>query len=316
MNGGDWNPPAWAWPAFAASVVVLIAVDLLAHRGHGADSPRRATFWSIFWIALAFAFAGALLFFAGPSAAESFVGAYLLEKSLSVDNLFVFLLVFDRLRIEPMFQRKVLSWGIIGALVFRALFIALGAALLVRFHVVAFVFGALLLLTAAKTLRDARRAPEGGEGGLGARLLGRLERVLPWAPEVRDGRFFVRIDGRTKVTPLALALITIELSDVVFAIDSIPAAFAVTESPFLVYTSNVFAVLGLRSLYIVLSRALHQLRYLRYGLSAVLAFAGLKLIASRWIHLPPLASVLIIVACIGTAISASLSLRAASRVNP
>lgn len=290
--------PAWAWGLLAGIMLLLIAIDLFAHRGDRIDSRRAAVVWSIVWIAAAVVFGGFVAVYFGAGAAEQFFAAYLLEKSLSLDNLFLFIVIFGALGIPRVEQRRVLTWGIIGALVTRALFIALGSAVLHRWHEVTYVFGAILVITAFKMLREGDGTP--------SKLLPWLERRLPWTSE-RDGHHFVvRRAGRWVATPLLLALLAIELTDVVFALDSIPAAFAVSEEPFVIYSSNVFAVLGLRALYVVLVGALGKLRYLRYGLSAVLAFAGAKMLAAQWFVLTPLVSVAAIALMIGAAVAASL----------
>lgn len=291
--------PAWAWALLAGVMLLLISIDLFAHRGDRADSRRRALMWSAVWIAAAVGFGAFVALWFGSEAAEQFFAAYLLEKSLSVDNLFVFVVVFGALDIPAFEQRRVLTWGIIGALVTRGAFIALGAAILHRWHEVTYVFGAILVVTAIKLLR-------GGGGDGQSRLLLWLERYLPWTRERSGHRFIVRRDGRWLATPLLVALLAIELTDVVFALDSIPAAFAVSDEPFVVYSSNVFAVLGLRALYVVLLDALTELRYLKYGLSAVLAFAGAKMLAAPWIHVSPVASVGVIAVMIGAAAGASV----------
>jgi len=289
--------PAWAWGLLAGVMLILIAIDLFAHRGDRIDSRGRALVWSVVWIATAVAFGGLVAVWFGAGAAEQYFAAYLLEKSLSVDNLFVFVVIFGALGIPESEQRRVLTWGIIGALVTRAVFIALGAALLHRWHEITYVFGAILVVTAFKMLR-------GGEGG-SERMLGWLERYLPWTRERSGHRFLIKSGGRWLATPLLVALLAIELTDVVFALDSIPAAFAVSEEPFVVYSSNVFAVLGLRALYVVLLGALARLRYLKYGLSAVLAFAGAKLLAAPWLTISPPVSVAVIALMIGAAVAAS-----------
>jgi tellurite resistance protein TerC len=290
--------PAWAWALLAVVMLLLIAIDLFAHRGDRIDSRGRALVWSAVWVAAAVVFGGFVALWFGADAAEQYFAAYLLEKSLSVDNLFVFVVIFGALGIPTSEQRRVLTWGIIGALVTRALFIALGAALLQRWHEVTYVFGAILLVTAVKMLRS-------GEGS-SERMLGWLERYLPWTRERSGHAFVVRSGGRWLATPLLVALLAIELTDVMFALDSIPAAFAVSEEPFVVYSSNVFAVLGLRALYVVLLGALVQLRYLKYGLSAVIAFAGAKLIAAPWVSISPPVSVAVIALVIGAAVVASV----------
>jgi tellurite resistance protein TerC len=296
--------PAWAWGLLAGVMLVLVAIDLLAHRGEHVDSKRRAVLWSVVWVAAAVVFGGLVGVYFGAPAAEQYFAAYLLEKSLSVDNLFLFVVIFGALGIPRDEQRRVLTWGIVGALVTRGVFIALGAAVLHRWHEVTYVFGAILVITALKMLRES-------DGP--SKLLPWLERHLPWTQERAGHRFVVRQHGRLLATPLLVALIAIELTDVVFALDSIPAAFAVSEEPFIVYSSNVFAILGLRALYVVLVGAITDLRYLKYGLSAVIAFAGVKMLAASWIVISPLASVGVITVMIGIAVGASVIARRRER---
>jgi len=292
--------PVWAWSLLAVVMLVLIAIDLLAHRGDREDSRRGALIWTVVWIAAALGFNLFVWLYFGAEAGEQFLGAYLLEKSLSIDNLFLFLVIFGALAIPRPEQRRVLTWGILGALVMRALFIAAGVAMLHRWHFLVYVFGGLLIVTGLKMLRPG---DEHGE----PKLLRWLERRLPWTRTLVGHRFIVKQGGRWLATPLLIALLAIEATDVVMALDSVPAAFAVTDEPFLIYSSNVFAVLGLRAMYIVLAHALAKLRYLRYGLAAVLAFAGVKMLATQWFVVPPLASVGVIAACIGVATLASLT---------
>ena len=290
--------PAWAWGLLAGVMLLLIAIDLFAHRGDRVDSRRRALVWTVVWIAAAVVFGAVVAVWFGADAAEQYFAAYLLEKSLSVDNLFVFVVVFGALDIPASEQRRVLTWGIIGALVTRGVFIAAGAAILQRWHEVTYVFGAILVITALKLLRNS----EGGS----SRLLAWLERHLPWTRERTGHHFIVQRGGRWLATPLLIALLAIELTDVMFALDSIPAAFAVSDEPFVIYSSNVFAVLGLRALYSVLLGALTDLRYLKYGLSAVLAFAGAKMLAAPWVKISPIVSVVVIALVIGVAAGASV----------
>ena len=290
--------PAWAWALLAGLMLLLISIDLFAHRGDHPESKRRALVWSLVWVAAAVAFGVFVGWNFGAEAAEQYFAAYLLEKSLSVDNLFLFLVIFTALGIPATEQRRVLTWGIIGALVTRAVFIAAGSAVLSRWHEVTYLFGAILIVTALKMLRES--------GESQSKLLPWLERHLPWTSERQGHAFVVRKAGRWLGTPLLLALVAIELTDVVFALDSIPAAFAVSEEPFVIYSSNVFAVLGLRALYIVLVGAIAELRYLRYGLSAVLAFAGAKMLVVQWIKIPPLVSVAVIATMIGVAVVTSV----------
>lgn len=291
--------PAWAWCLLAGLMVLLIAIDLFAHRGDHVDSRGRAIAWSVGWIAVAVAFGGFVGAYFGAGAAEQYFGAYLLEKSLSIDNLFLFVVIFGALDIPRHEQRRVLTWGIVGALVTRAVFIALGAAVLHRWHEITYVFGGILVITAIKMLRGGDEA--------GSKLLPWLERRLPWTRDRTGHHFVVKRDGKWLATPLLVALVAIEATDVLFAVDSIPAAFAVSEEPFIVYSSNVFAVLGLRALYVVLVGALGELRYLKYGLAAVLAFAGLKMLVAPWFHVSPIESVLVIAGVITAAVVASVS---------
>jgi tellurite resistance protein TerC len=293
--------PIWAWALLGILLLACITIDLLAHRGHDAESRKSALIWSCIWIGVALAFNGFVAVKFGMEAGEQFLAAYMLEKSLSVDNLFLFIVIFGELRIPRTEQRRVLTFGILGALLTRCVFIMLGAAALQRWHEVTYIFGAILVLTALKLLR----APSENEGP--PKSLIWLEKHLPWTRDLHGHKFITRINGRLLATPLLVALIAIELTDVVFAIDSIPAAFAVSDDTFIIYSSNVFAVLGLRALYVVLANALNGLRYLRFGLSAVLAFAGIKMLIASWIKLPPLVSVAVIATCIAIAIAASIA---------
>jgi len=296
-----FDAPPWAWALLGGLLLACITVDLIAHRGDGTDSRRSAIIWSAIWIAIALAFNVFVAIEFGAEAGEQFLAAYLLEKSLSVDNLFLFLVIFGELRIPRSEQRRVLTFGILGALITRCVFIVIGAAAIQRWHEVTYVFGAILLITALKLLRAPAQNSEP------PRTLVWLEKYLPWTRDLHGHHFFVRIAGKLRATPLLLALIAIELTDIVFAVDSIPAAFAVSSDTFILYSSNVFAVLGLRALYVVLANALDGLRHLHFGLAAVLAFAGGKMLLASWVKIHPLVSVLVIATCIGIAIVASLA---------
>jgi tellurite resistance protein TerC len=291
--------PLWAWGVLAAVVLISVFTDLFAHRGDHADSRKRAVLWTVTWISIALAFNVFVAVRFGRAAGEEFLAAYLLEKSLSVDNLFVFLLVFGALSIPQSEQHRVLTWGIFGAIVFRGVLIFAGAAAVQRWHALTYVFGAILLFAAFKLLRDKPRSADSG-------VVAWLERHLPWTRELHGHHFIARVEGRRVATPLLIALLAIEVTDIVFAIDSVPAAFAVTKEPFIIYSSNLLAILGLRALYLVLAGMLAELRYLKYGLAAVLAFAGGKLVLARWGTLRPLVSVGIIALCILTSVLASL----------
>lgn len=291
--------PLWAWGLLALVLSISISIDLVAHRGNHVDTRNRAIMWTVLWVTVALAFNLFVWLWFGTAAAHEFLAAYLLEKSLSVDNLFVFLLVFSALKIPQREQRRVLTWGILGAIVFRGLLIFAGAAAVQRWHALTYVFGGILLVAAWKILHEDDGKQENA-------VLAWLTRHLRWTTRIEGHRFFTIEHGRRVATPLFLALLAIELTDIVFAIDSVPAAFSVTTEPFLIYSSNLLAILGLRALYVVLAGALAGLRYLRFGLSAVLAFAGVKLIVARWLHLDPLVSVAIIATCITASVIASL----------
>ena len=299
--------PFWAWATLALVVTVSVFIDLFAHRGDHVDSRKRALAWTIGWVVVSLLFNVYVAIYFGLEAGEQFLAAYLLEKSLSVDNLFVFLLIFSMLRIPRTEQRRVLTWGIAGAIVTRGALIFAGAAAVKQWHEVLYLFGALLVIAAVKLLHEPEEEQEN-------RTLVWLSRHLPWSKTLDGHKFFTRKNGRLLGTPLLLALIAIELTDVVFAVDSVPAAFAVTTEPFIIYSSNLLAILGLRALYIVLAGVLAELKYLRFGLAAVLAFAGMKLLLSKWIHVPPLVSVGVIASCITIAVVASVRARSRERV--
>jgi tellurite resistance protein TerC len=294
------NATTTRWVVLAIVIAVSLSVDLLAHRRDRPESKRAALLWSLLWVGVAASFGVYVGLSMGATAAEQYFAAWLLEKSLSVDNLFVFLVIFGALGIQGPNQRRVLTWGILGAIVTRGAFIAVGTAALARWHWLVYLLGALLIGLGLKMLMPpAPGAPQ-------SRVLGFLRRFLPVTTEVEGHRFLLRREGRTLATPLLLALLAIEATDVLFAIDSIPAAFAVSESPFILYSSNLFAVLGLRALYVLLSSALVDLHYLRHGLAAVLCFAGVKMLVNRWVHLPALVSLGVIVLVVGAAVAASL----------
>jgi tellurite resistance protein TerC len=298
--------PRWAWIVLAAVVVLSLAIDLVAHRGSKGQGRAAAVAWSVVWIALALAFGGWIAVAFGASTAQDYFTAYLVEKTLSIDNLFVFLVVFSRLKIPEAEQHRVLQWGIIGAFVTRGAFIAAGAAILSAWHGVVYFLGAFLVYTGIKTAREqAAGKEETGEG----KVFAFARRRLRFTPRLDGHRFLTIENGRRVATPLLLALVVIEVTDVLFAVDSIPAVFAITREPFIVYSSNVFAILGLRALYLVLADLLSDLKYLRYGLAAILVFTGVKMLASNVVHVPPLVSLLVIVAILVAVIVPSLIAR-------
>lgn len=298
--------PYWAWLVFGAVILVSLVVDLVAHRGGRSLGRKHAIAWSVGWFAVALLFAGGVSLKFGHETAVDFGTAYLIEKSLSVDNIFLFIVLFARLRIPEAEQHRVLFWGILGALVSRAVFIASGTALLARWHGAIYVLGAFLIYTGVKTARTDP-AETGGEG----RVLPFLRRHLPFTPRLHGHRFHVVEQGRRVATPLLVALIAIEATDILFAIDSVPAVFAVSKEPFIVYSSNVFAILGLRALYLVLATLMHDLKYLHFALAAILVFAGVKMLASHFLHVPHFVSLLAITGVLVAAIVPSVIARRA-----
>jgi tellurite resistance protein TerC len=305
--GGTAEAPWWAWAALGGTVLLSLAIDLVVHRGPPHPEERkRAIFWSLFWVGVGLAFNAGVAWAFGAEAGGEFLSAYLLEQSLSVDNLLVFMLVFRSLQVPAESQRRVLSWGIFGAILMRGVFIGLGVEVLHTWHFVLKLFGVFLVWAAVKLLRGGGDEDEdAGESSTG-KLLKWLEARLPWTPTLSGEHFFVVEAGRRVATPLFVALIAVEVSDVIFAVDSIPAAFAVTQEPFLLYGSNILAVLGLRALFIVLSGALAGLRYLPYGLAVVLLFIGVKMLADDYVHLPSSVSLAVIVVALGASVAASL----------
>jgi tellurite resistance protein TerC len=292
------------WAGFIALVLVFLLVDLVVvHRKDEVISTRDAVRWTFVWIGLALAFDGWIWWRFGDAKALEFLTGYLIEKSLSVDNLFVFILLFNAFAVPAIYQHRVLFWGILTAIVLRAAMIVGGTALLARFDWLIYVFGGFLVVTGARlALREEDEDPH-PEKSWAFRT---LRRVVPSTSAYHGHAFFVREGGRWIATPLFLALAMIEVSDVIFALDSIPAIFGVTLDPFIVFTSNIFAILGLRSLFFAVARMMDRFAYLEYGLSAVLIFIGGKMLASRWIHVPALASLAVVVALLGGAIGYSL----------
>ncbi|MBP6629565.1 MAG: TerC family protein [Kofleriaceae bacterium] len=263
------------WIGFLAFVAVMLALDLgVFHRKSHRVSMREAATWSVVWVSMAGLFALLVWRWFGSERALEFTAGYLIEKSLSVDNLFVFVLVFSALAIPPALQHRVLFWGILGALAFRAGFILAGGALLAKFHWLIYVFGALLLLSGVKMLMSKEHGPADLSK---SRALRWFRKLVPTTDTLEGDRFWVRRAGRLMATPLLAALVLIEASDIVFAVDSVPAIFAVSQDPFIVFTSNIFAIMGLRSMYFLLAGVLDKFAYLKHGLAAILVFIGGKM---------------------------------------
>ena len=293
----------WVWVAFNLFVLVMLAVDLgVVHRRSHEVKLTEALVWSGVWIALALLFNLGVYYWYGPQPALEFLTGYLLEKSLSVDNIFfVFLLLFSYFRVPPVYQHKVLFWGILGALVMRAIFIVAGISLLQRLHWIIYVFGALLILTGIKmvTEEDKEIHPEKNP------VLKLFRRLVPVTEHYQGDRFLVKQGGRYAATPLFLVLLMVETTDIIFAVDSIPAILAITADPLTVYTSNVFAILGLRALYFALAGVIRRFHYLHYGLSAILVFVGLKMLLTDVYKFPIAVALGVIASILLIAIAAS-----------
>jgi tellurite resistance protein TerC len=292
-----------AWGGFIAFVLAMLAIDLgLFHRKTHAIGLREAAIWSGVWVALAAVFNVLVYVWFGSQRALEFTTGYLIEKALAVDNIFVFVVIFAAFAVPAAYQHRVLFWGVLGALGMRAAFIFAGSAFLHAFHWAIYVFGAILAVTGVKLLVQ-RHHEVHPERNVFVRL---FQKILPIAPEYDGARFTVRRNGRWYGTPLLLALVTVEITDVIFAVDSIPAIFAVTTDPFIVFTSNIFAILGLRSLYFLLAGVIEKFVYLKVGLSLVLIFVGAKMLAMDVYKLPIVASLGIIAAILAGSILLSL----------
>ncbi len=294
---------SWAWGGFIAFVLVMLALDLgVFHRKAHAVRPKEALIWSLVWISLALAFSGGVLHFMGHEKALLFLTAYLVEKSLSVDNIFVFVIVFSSMRIQPHLQHRVLFWGILSALILRAVMIFAGIELLERFQWLMYVFGFFLVVTGIRLFAksDEEEHPEEGWA------FKTIRRFLPSTNQFHGQQFFAIENGRRVVTPLFMGLILLELTDVLFAVDSIPAVFAVTLDPFIVFTSNIFAILGLRAMYFLLANLVDKFAYLKVGLAAVLVFVGTKMLIHHWVPIPALISLGVIATILTMAVVYSL----------
>lgn len=288
--------PWWAWFAFGAVLLGLVAIDLVLHRGVRGRSRGAAITWTAMWVGLGLGFVFVVWGALGGQRAGEYIAAYLVEKSLSIDNLFVFLVIFRMLEIPHDNQRSVLTWGILGALVFRLVFVLLGVAAIERYDWIVYIFAAVLAWAAVRMVReDVTKKKD-------SRVASWMLRHLPVTRSLHGNAFFARLEGRRVVTPLFVALCAIELTDIVFAVDSVPAALAISPSRFVVYSSNALAILGLRSLYVLLEHLIAELKYLHYGLAAVLAFTAAKLATARWIEVTPAISIGIIALCIGVTI--------------
>jgi tellurite resistance protein TerC len=291
------------WGGFVLFVLAMLAIDLgIFHRKSHTVSIKEASIWVIVWITCATIFGIGLWLRNGSEQALAFAAGYVIEYSLSMDNIFVFVLIFTYFAVPAAYQHRVLFWGIIGALIMRGIMIAAGAALIKQFHWIIYIFGAFLVFTGIRMAfhDNAEIHPEQNP------LIRLARRVMPVTKDYEGEHFFVRHGGKLFATPLFLVLLMVESTDLIFAVDSIPAIFAVTTDPFIVFTSNVFAILGLRSLYFVLAGAVDKFHYLKIGLSVVLTFVGIKMLASEWYKMPTAVSLLVILLVLGTSVVASL----------
>jgi tellurite resistance protein TerC len=293
----------WFWIAFHIGVFIALAVDLTQFKHRDRElSMRAAARRTLLWIALSLAFSLVVMRLQSPERALDFLTGYLIEYSLSVDNIFVFVLIFAYFKVPPISHHRVLVWGIVGALVMRGIMIWLGVTLVERFHFVLYIFGAFLVLTAIRMAFGKRDETEFGESW----ILRICRKLVPVTREFRESHFTARIDGRLMLTPLALVLLVIDVMDLVFAVDSIPAVFAITTDTFIVYTSNICAILGLRSLYFLLANLMNRFIYLKTGLSIILAFVGLKMIFSHVYPIPNYLSLIVVIVVLALTIGVSI----------
>lgn len=315
------NISLWIWGTFLGVIFGFLALDLgVFHRQAHVVRMREALIWSVVWIIVALIFnLGILLYwdriqpdsaYKNSEAAMAFFAGYLVERALSIDNIFVFLVVFSYFRVPPQYQHRVLFLGIIGALFFRALFIALGAALISAFAWTMVVFGLFLIVTGIKMIKVSGKTIDPGKNP----VIRIFAKIMPTSPDYHGQKFFVRLNGTLFATPLFVALLVVEFTDIIFAVDSIPAIFAITQDTFIVFTSNVFAILGLRALFFAVAGLMELFHYLHYGLAAVLAFVGVKMLYGYaekavfpgWPHFPIMVSLLIIVVILAASIIASV----------
>jgi tellurite resistance protein TerC len=297
------TPELWAWVGFGIFVVIMLALDLgVFHRHSHVVRLKEALLWCAVWGTLAAIFNAGIFLWRGTGPGMEFLAGYLVELSLSVDNLFVFLLLFGYFKVPVEYQHKVLFWGILGALVMRAVFVAAGISLIQHFHWIIYVFGGFLVLTGLRLAFQQERElhPERNP------VLRLARRLIATTPDYQGSRFFVREPGRTLATPLFIVLLLVETTDVIFAVDSVPAVLAITTDPFIVYTSNVFAILGLRSMFFALSGVMRLFHFLHYGLAAVLVFVGTKMLISDVYKMPTWVSLLVIAGLLGVAVLASV----------
>ncbi len=299
-NFADIDVPLWAWALLGGAIALLLGIDLYRHRDDHEPSPKEAVLESLAWVACGLSFGVFMLINFGGQAFGEYMSGYLIEKSLSVDNVFVWSLLFTTMAIPLKFQHRVLFWGIFGALTLRAIFILIGSALITKFWWVLLLFGAFLIFSGVKIIRH--RADEGSAGTRGLDL---LRKVMPVSDTFDGHKFFTRVNAKRVATPLFAALVVIEVTDLVFAVDSVPAILAVSHEPYIVFASNAFAILGLRAMYFLLANAKERFHYLSHALGGILVFVGIKMLVSHWFHLNTYLSLAIIMAMLATAVVAS-----------
>jgi tellurite resistance protein TerC len=297
------HAPWTFYAAFIAFVLAMLALDLgVFHRKAHDVRPREAAIWTTVWVSLALAFAGGLAVVYDGHVALTFLTGYVIEESLSIDNIFVIVLIFSYFKVPSRYQHRVLFWGILGALLMRGLFIGLGTLLIARFHWILYIFGAMLVFTG---IRMAFKQDEEFDADQNV-VVRFTRRFFPMTSRYDGAHFFTKENGKKVATPLLLVLVLVEFTDLMFAVDSIPAIFAVTTDPFLVFTSNIFAILGLRSLYFLLAAVVHRFHLLKYGLAVILTFVGVKMLIVEWVKVPILVSLGVILGVLAISIIASL----------
>ena len=297
------------WLGFTLFVIVMLVVDLgVFHRSAHVVTLKESLVWCAVWIGLAVVFNLGIYYWRGPVKAMEFLTGYLIEEALSIDNLFVFIMIFGYFRVDRRYQHRVLFWGILGAIVMRAFFIVLGISLLHRFHWIIFIFGGILIITGIKMALQKEKEihPERNP------VLRLCHRWMPITKNYVGGQFFAKLDGKTMATPLFVVLILLETTDLAFALDSIPAVLAISHDPFIVYTSNIFAILGLRSIFFALSGIIQLFGYLQYGLSAILVFVGLKMVFSDLFKIPVGIALAVVAGILAVSVIASLIWKPAS----
>ena len=298
--------PLWAWGAFFLFITAMLALDLgVFQRDSHVVSVREALLWCVVWGVLAVAFGGGVWLWRGPELGQQFLAGYLIELCLSVDNVFVFILVFAYFKVEPRYQHRVLFWGIIGAVVMRAVFILVGVSVIARFHWVLYLFGAFLVYTGVKMALPSKDEVDPANNAA-VRL---FRRFFPVAPHNDRGHFFTVHEGRRMATPLFIVLIVIETTDVIFALDSLPAVLAITKDGFVALTSNIFAILGLRSLYFALSGVMQLFHYLKVGLALILVFIGVKMLIEHWVPITTATSLGVIGGVLTTSVLMSVLIK-------